>query len=76
MTDQQRLRELVLGSVQRAANHPSVGTAQNLQARAEDIDPMRYFTTQDFNGRVLPQQKWTQPKPLPTVGVFGKPFQR
>ena len=72
--DVQQLRRVVMGhqTVQRAANHNHT----NLQARAEDIDPMRYFTTQDFNGRVLPQQKWTQPKPLPPIGVFSKPFQR
>ncbi|GGG71960.1 hypothetical protein [Edaphobacter dinghuensis] len=74
MNDQERLRQLVMGSARQAANHPSVGTAVNLQGRAEDIDPMRYFTTQDYNGRVLPQEKYKPVKPLPPVGVFGKLF--
>ena len=70
MTDQQRLLELVLGSVRQAANHPSVGTAHNLQARAEDIDDTSMFSTQKYNGRVLKSDLSYKPgkpllKPLP-----------
>jgi hypothetical protein len=65
--DVQQLRRVVMGhqSVQRAANYPPVGTAHNLQARAEDIDPWRYFTTQDYCGRVLKSElSYQAGKPL------------
>ncbi|WP_035357518.1 hypothetical protein [Edaphobacter aggregans] len=73
MNDLQRLRQLVMShqTVRQAANHNHVG----LQASAESIDDFAYFATDSFNGRVLPQQKWTQPKPLPPVVVF-KHFQK
>lgn len=73
MNDYQRLRALVLGHDKPIHNH--VGTAPTLRARAERIDDMRYFTTNDYNGRVLPQEKYNAPAKLPAIGVF-KTLQR